>query len=50
MGCSIHLETSGNKIGGVHPDLSHAINAGRCCVGGRNVPAGGGSPRLPTKS
>jgi len=37
VGCGIYLETSGNKIVGTYPSMSHPANCGRICVRGWHV-------------
>jgi predicted molibdopterin-dependent oxidoreductase YjgC len=37
VGCGIYLETSGNKIIGTYPSMSHPANCGRICVRGWHV-------------
>jgi formate dehydrogenase (coenzyme F420) alpha subunit len=34
VGCGIYLETSGNKIIGTYPSMSHPANCGRICIRG----------------
>lgn len=37
VGCGLYLETSGNRVVGVYPSMSHPTNAGRLCVRGWHV-------------
>lgn len=37
VGCGIYLETSGNKIIGTYPSMSHPANCGRICIRGWHV-------------
>lgn len=44
VGCGIYLETTGNRITGVYPSMSHPSNAGKICVRGWNVHEVASSP------
>ena len=37
VGCGLYLETSGNRVVGVSPSMSHPANEGRICVRGWHV-------------
>ena len=37
VGCGLYLETSGNRVTGAYPSMSHPTNQGRICVRGWNV-------------
>ena len=37
VGCGIYLETSGNRVTGAYPSMTHPTNQGRICVRGWNV-------------
>jgi predicted molibdopterin-dependent oxidoreductase YjgC len=37
VGCGLYLETSGNRVVGVSPSISHPANEGRICLRGWNV-------------
>ena len=37
VGCGIYLETSGNRIVGAYPSVSHPANSGRICLRGWHV-------------
>jgi formate dehydrogenase (coenzyme F420) alpha subunit len=37
VGCGLYLETSGNRVVGVSPSISHPANQGRICLRGWNV-------------
>jgi formate dehydrogenase (coenzyme F420) alpha subunit len=37
VGCGLYLETSGNRVIGVSPSISHPSNEGRICIRGWNV-------------
>jgi formate dehydrogenase (coenzyme F420) alpha subunit len=37
VGCGLYLETSGNRVTGVSPSISHPANEGRICLRGWNV-------------
>lgn len=44
VGCGLHLETSGPRIIGAYPSLSHPTNRGRICLRGWHVHEVAGSP------
>ncbi len=49
VGCGLYLETSGNRVIGAYPSISHPTNKGRICVRGWHVHEVAGSPdRLKT--
>jgi predicted molibdopterin-dependent oxidoreductase YjgC len=37
VGCGIYLETSGDRVTGAYPSMTHPTNQGRICVRGWNV-------------
>jgi formate dehydrogenase (coenzyme F420) alpha subunit len=37
VGCGLYLETSGNRVVGVYPSVSHPANRGKICVRGWHV-------------
>lgn len=37
VGCGLYLETSGNRVTGAFPSMSHPTNEGKICVRGWNV-------------
>jgi formate dehydrogenase (coenzyme F420) alpha subunit len=44
VGCGLYLETSGNRIVGAYPSMSHPTNQGRICVRGWHVHEVASSP------
>lgn len=49
VGCGLYLETSGNRVIGAYPSISHPTNKGRICVRGWHVHEVASSPdRLKT--
>ena len=44
VGCGLYLETSGQRVTGVYPSMSHPTNQGRICVRGWNVHEVASSP------
>ncbi|MEI7729880.1 MAG: molybdopterin-dependent oxidoreductase [Verrucomicrobiota bacterium] len=44
VGCGIYLETTGNRVTGVYPSMTHPSNRGRICVRGWNVHEVASSP------
>ena len=44
VGCGLYLETSGNRVVGVYPSMSHPANHGRICVRGWNAHEVASSP------
>ncbi|MBN2506126.1 MAG: molybdopterin-dependent oxidoreductase [Verrucomicrobia bacterium] len=44
VGCGLYLETSGGRIAGVYPSMSHPTNQGKICVRGWNVHEVASSP------
>ncbi len=49
VGCGLYLETSGNRIVGAYPSMTHPTNQGRICVRGWNVHEVASSPDRITK-
>jgi predicted molibdopterin-dependent oxidoreductase YjgC len=37
VGCGLYLETSGNRVTGAYPSMSHPTNQGKICLRGWNV-------------
>jgi predicted molibdopterin-dependent oxidoreductase YjgC len=37
VGCGLYLETTGNRVVGVSPSMSHPANEGKICVRGWHV-------------
>ncbi len=44
VGCGLYLETSGNRVVGAYPSMSHPTNQGRICVRGWHVHEVASSP------
>jgi predicted molibdopterin-dependent oxidoreductase YjgC len=44
VGCGLYLETSGSRVIGAYPSMSHPTNAGRICVRGWHVHEVASSP------
>ena len=44
VGCGLYLETSGNRVIGAYPSISHPTNRGRICVRGWHVHEVASSP------
>lgn len=49
VGCGVYLETSGNRIVGAYPSVSHPANSGRICLRGWHVHEVADSPDRLTK-
>ena len=49
VGCGVYLESSGNRVVGVYPSVSHPANRGKICVRGWHVHEIASSPDRLTK-